>query len=46
VAMQKFAVTAILAKIETMRTQKVFMIIPIPVNLVHVANITRTMNVL
>jgi hypothetical protein len=44
VAIQKFAVTATLATIDTMSTQKVFIIIPIPASLAHVANITRTMN--
>ena len=43
-AIQKLAVTATLATIDTISTQKVLIIIPIPANLAHVENITRTIN--
>jgi hypothetical protein len=46
VATQKFAVTATLAMIETISTQVVLIIIPIPANLAHVENITKTINAL
>lgn len=46
VAIQKLAVTATQAIIDTISTQVVLIIIPIPANLAHVENITNTINAL